>query len=137
MADETFDFKVYSGRGLEFSGSAALVTVKSALGQIGFMARHCQYVGALGTGVAEITSPSGGARKVVISEGFAKFSQGDNLLTILADAVDLPEDQGSRDLSSEIAALKVEVERCALSNDARLPLLSTKLERLSSLAEIR
>jgi F0F1-type ATP synthase epsilon subunit len=137
MAEESFDFKVYSGRGLEFAGSATLVTVKSAHGQVGFMARHCQYVATLGTGVAEFTSNAAGARKVVISEGFAKFSQGENTLTILADAVDLPEDQGARDIAAEIAALKAEIERLGSTNDLQLPLLATRLERLNSLAQIR
>ena len=91
MSDGTFQLKVFSGRGLEVEATVRSANVPSEGGELGFLPNHCEYVGLLSTGIGEYIAASGGstAQKFIASGGIVTFSN--NVLTLLADTVDLPE----------------------------------------------
>lgn len=133
MAAEAFPFRVYSGRGLEFQGEAAMVTIKTQVGEIAILPRHCEYVGNLGTGIATFTLKDGSVKRAIISEGFLKFSQGDNLLTVLADAVDRSEEVSDKSTAAEQAELQVKLTTAGATDSAEWEMINQQIERLRAI----
>ncbi len=85
---ETFELSVVTPQGEALKESVASVTLPSAMGEIGILPNHCEFVGLLGTGILEYSKASGENRKIVVSEGLIQFSN--NKLSITADTTDLP-----------------------------------------------
>jgi len=133
MSDDTFQLKVFSGRGLEVEASVRSVTVPSEVGELGFLARHCDYVGLLSTGIVDYTAVDGASKRCIVSGGICTFA--DNVLTLLADTVDLPESLDLRPLSEDVALLKTELEALSLF-DPEWEVLSQRVARIEALRSL-
>jgi F0F1-type ATP synthase epsilon subunit len=95
MSNGAFQLKVFSGRGLEVEAEVSEAAVPSESGELGFLENHCDYVGLLSTGFVQYTNVGEtSTKRCIVSGGICTFSN--NVLTLLADTVDLPE---SLDLS--------------------------------------
>jgi F0F1-type ATP synthase epsilon subunit len=129
MSERVFQLKVFSGRGLEYEAKAQSAVVYSAVGQLGFYPEHCEYVGLLATGVAECVTESGETVKFVPAGGVCTFK--DNVLTLLADTVDLRESADTAILKQDRGLLEAELANLPLFDPAR-EAVSQKLERMSA-----
>lgn len=90
MADAQFKLMVYSGRGLELETEAAMVTIPSALGEIGFLPNHCDFIGILESGkVAYQTTTKPGEKPETFSVEGGVCTFANNTLRLLADAVEM------------------------------------------------
>jgi len=90
MADSQFKLMVYSGRGLELETSAAMVTVPSAMGEIGFLPNHCDFIGILESGKVayQMTAKPGEKPETFeVEGGVCTFAN--NTLRLLADSVQM------------------------------------------------
>ncbi len=132
MSDGTFQLKVFSGRGLEVEAEVSAATVPSESGELGFLVNHCDYVGLIATGLTQYTdSADNVTRKCIVSGGICTFSN--NVLTLLADTVDLPDDIGSVKISNdEISLMEAELEQLSLFDPA-WEALSQKVARLNAI----
>lgn len=130
MSEGTFQLRVFSGRGLEVEASVRSVTVPSEVGELGFLAHHCDYVGLLSTGITEYVAADGASERCIVSGGICTFA--DNVLTLLADTVDLPESLDLRPLSEDVALLKTELEALSLF-DPEWEVLSQRVARIEAL----
>jgi F0F1-type ATP synthase epsilon subunit len=132
MSEGTFELKVFSGRGLEVEATVSGVTVPSESGELGFLENHCDYVGLIATGVAQYTDArDSSTKKCIVSGGICTFSG--NVLTLLADTVDLPENLGSAKISGdEVALLEAELEQLSLFDPA-WEALSQKVARFNAI----
>lgn len=132
MSDGTFQLRVFSGRGLEVEAKVSTATVPSEGGELGFLENHCDYVGLIATGISQYTDSSDNSNKrCIVSGGICTFSN--NVLTLLADTVDLPEDIGAVKLSGdELALMEAELEQLSLFDPA-WEALSQKVARLNAI----
>jgi F0F1-type ATP synthase epsilon subunit len=132
MSDGTFQLKVFSGRGLEVEATVSAATVPSESGELGFLENHCDYVGLISTGISQYTHAADNTtKKCIVSGGICTFSN--NVLTLLADTVDLPEDVGSVKISAdEISLMEAELEQLSLFDPA-WEALSQKVARLNAI----
>ena len=132
MSDGTFQLKVFSGRGLEVEATVSDVTVPSESGELGFLQNHCDYVGLIATGITQYTDAAdASAKKCLISGGICTFNN--NVLTLLADTVDKPEEIAVTKVSDdELALLEAELEQLSLYDPA-WEVLSQKVSRLQAL----
>jgi F0F1-type ATP synthase epsilon subunit len=133
MADAVFQLKVFSGRGLEFESPATSVVLKSAVGEIGFLAGHREYVGLLSTGIAECVTDAGETVRFVAAGGVCTFK--DEVLTLLADTVDLKESADMGVLKQDESLLATELEGLSLF-DPEWEVVSQKLARIQSVREL-
>jgi F0F1-type ATP synthase epsilon subunit len=134
MAEDTFQFRVFSGRGLEIEATARSVTIPTETGEIGVQANHCDYVGLLGTGLALYeASTDATAKKCLVSGGIITFAN--NTLTLLADTVDNPESLDTTPLSQDVEVLKTELAVLSLF-DPQWEVLSQKVARIEALREL-
>jgi F0F1-type ATP synthase epsilon subunit len=129
MADKLFKLKVFSGRGLEIELEVQSVHLESAVGQLGFYADHREYIGLLATGVLEAVSANDALVRCVPAGGVCTFR--DNVLTLLADTVDLPESVDPAVLKQDCSLLTVELEGLTLY-DPEWEVVSQKLARISA-----
>lgn len=131
MSDGTFQLKVFSGRGLEVEAAVRSVSVPSETGELGFLPNHCEYVGLLSTGIGEyVSSTDGASKRFLASGGIVTFS--DNVLTLLADTVDLPDSLDLKPLSEDISLLKTQLEGLSLF-DPEHEVLSQRVARVEAL----
>jgi F0F1-type ATP synthase epsilon subunit len=127
MSDGTFTLKVFSGRGLEVDAEVRSVNVPSETGELGFLPSHCDYVGLLSTGVAEyVVDGEAGAKRCVVSGGLCTFA--DNILTLLADSVDLPGAADKAAVEENLELLKTRLETLSLF-DPEWEVISQRLAR--------
>jgi F0F1-type ATP synthase epsilon subunit len=134
MAEDTFQLRVFSGRGLEIEASVRSVTIPTEGGEIGVLAGHCEYVGLLGTGLAIYeTSSDATQKKCLVSGGISTFSG--NVLTLLADTVDNPEALDTTPLSQDVELLKTELQALSLF-DPEWEVLSQKVARIEALKQL-
>jgi F0F1-type ATP synthase epsilon subunit len=132
MSDGTFQLKVFSGRGLEVEAQVSTATVPAESGELGFLENHCDYVGLIATGIAQYTDSADNTnKKCIVSGGICTFSN--NVLTLLADTVDLPDEIGSVKISNdEISLMEAELEQLSLFDPA-WEALSQKVARLNAI----
>lgn len=104
---ETIFLKVYTPEGAVLNEKAQSITLQTAEGEIGILPGHARYIGLLGTGMLSYISEGGNRSSIVVSEGFAHFIDG--TLTVLADAVDVPDDATGRNLTVEKQGLLKEL----------------------------
>jgi F0F1-type ATP synthase epsilon subunit len=134
MSEGTFQLKVYSGRGLEVEASVAAVTVPGEGGELGFLPNHCDYVGLLSTGLVEYaTTTDATPRRCVVSGGVCTFNN--NVLTLLADTVDLPDALDLAPLSEDVGLLEAELEALSLFDPER-ELLAQRVARIHALRNL-
>ena len=72
-----------------FSGEAEMVVCRTADGEVGFMADHAPFLGALGIGVVRIHKGGGKVEKAAVHEGFVEVKE--NHCIILSDVAELPD----------------------------------------------
>jgi F-type H+-transporting ATPase subunit epsilon len=131
MAEGTFQLRVFSGRGLEIESPVTSVTIPSEVGEVGILADHCEYVGLLSTGIATYAIGTDGSQKrCLVSGGLATFSN--NVLTLLADTVDNPDNLDTTPLSEDIELLKTELQGLSLF-DPQWEVVSQKVARIEAL----
>jgi F0F1-type ATP synthase epsilon subunit len=132
MSDGAFQLKVFSGLGLEVEATVSGATVPSESGELGFLENHCDYVGLISTGIAQYTDAADSStKKCIVSGGICTFSN--NVLTLLADTVDLPENLGAAKISGdEVALLEAELGQLSLFDPA-WESLSQKVARQQAL----
>jgi F0F1-type ATP synthase epsilon subunit len=135
MSEDRFQLKVFSGRGLEVEATVSGVTVPSESGELGFLENHCDYVGLISTGIAQYNGANDSiSKRCIVSGGICTFSN--NVLTLLADTVDFPENLGADKISGdEIALLQAELEQLSLFDPA-WEALSQKIARQQALKSL-
>ncbi len=133
MADGTFQLKVFSGRGLEFESAVTAVNLKSAVGEIGFLPGHREYVGLLATGIAECVTESGDTVRFVAAGGVCTYK--DDVLTLLADTVDMEESFDASVLEQDEGLLATELEGLSLF-DPEWEVVAQKLARIEAVREL-
>lgn len=135
MSDGTFQLKVFSGRGLEVEAIVSDVTVPSESGELGFLQNHCDYVGLIATGITQYTDVGdSSAKSCLVSGGICTFNN--NVLTLLADTVDKPEEIAVAKVSDdELSLLEAELEQLSLYDPA-WEVLSQKVARLRALQKL-
>jgi F-type H+-transporting ATPase subunit epsilon len=98
-------------------------------GEFGVLPMHVNFLGALKPGI--VTFTEGGTKKrVVISGGYAEVSQ--DVVTILADDAEMPEEVNGQQAAADMATLQEELARGTESAE-----LTEKLLRDLALAEAR
>ena len=70
-----------------YSGEATMVVARTTDGDIGFLANHAPFIGALGIGLVSVHLEGGGVQRVAVHGGFVEVSN--NLVTILSDVAEL------------------------------------------------
>ncbi len=133
MSDGTFQLKVFSGRGLEVEAVALSACVPSESGELGFLPNHCEYVGLLSTGIGEYRAGDGVSRRFIASGGIVTFSN--NVLTLLADTVDLPDMLDTSPLSEDVTLLKAQLEGLSLF-DPEHEALSQRIARIEAIRSL-
>ena len=134
MSNGMFQLKVYSGRGLEVEATVSEVAVPSESGELGFLENHCDYVGILSTGFAHYTAIGGNTpKRCIVSGGICTFTN--NVLTLLADTVDLPESLDLSPLDQDVGLLEAELESLSLFDPER-DLLSQKVARINAIKSL-
>ena len=129
MSDGTFTLRVFSGRGLEAEVEVRSVNVPSEGGELGFLADHRDYVGLLSTGFTEYVAADGVTKKCITSGGVCSFSG--NVLTLLADTVDLPESYDANLLNEDLDTLKLELQGLSLF-DPEWEVVSQRVARIEA-----
>jgi F-type H+-transporting ATPase subunit epsilon len=131
MADGSLQLKVFSGRGLEVEAEVKLVTAPSAVGELGFLPNHCDYVGLLDVGVVEYQPVDGTTPgRFVVTGGLCTFAG--NTLKLLADSVDTLESVDRAKYATDRAEL--EVKKGSMSDlDPEFLLVSQKLARIQAI----
>ncbi|MCO6431272.1 MAG: ATP synthase F1 subunit epsilon [Deltaproteobacteria bacterium] len=106
MAENTFTLRILTPAGQAVQEEVSEVYLPSSRGEIGILPHHAKYTGLLGTGVLSyVRAGSTLLTRIVISEGFCSFAQGE--LNVLADAVDIAENVDRQSvLQSKQEALK-------------------------------
>lgn len=131
MSDGTFHLKVFSGRGLEVEAFVRSARVPSEVGELGFLANHREYVGLLSTGFVEYEKEGVSAQQqCLVSGGICTFK--DNVLTLLADTVDLPESYNESLLSEDLQALQMQLQSLSLF-DPEWEFISRRVARIEAL----
>lgn len=98
-------------------------------GEFGVLPEHVTFLGSLKPGV--VTYTEGGAKKrIVISGGYAEVRQ--DLVTLLADDAELPEEVDAAKAKADVASLLEELAR-----NSEGPEVTEKLLRSLALAEAR
>jgi F-type H+-transporting ATPase subunit epsilon len=101
----TFAFAVISPERSPFEGQVNSVSLRSAGGDIGFLAGHVPYIGVVRISVCEIVPDSGPAQHLAVHGGFVEVAP-DGTVTLLADVVetaeeiDVPRAQAAKDRAS-------------------------------------
>lgn len=129
MSDGTFKLRVFSGRGLEVEATVRSVNVPSLEGELGFLPDHCEFVGLLATGMIEYVGADSTASRCLVSGGICTFNE--NVLTLLADTVDIPGAVDTQMLSEDLDGLRLQLEAMSLF-DPEWEGLSQRVARLDA-----
>ena len=131
---ESFTLKVFTPAGMLLEANVASVAVFTSQGEVGILPQHVNYVALLGTGILQYSLASGGqAQKIVVSGGFCSFDH--ELLTILADAADLPDSVNKASYGNERADLQ-KILQSGDSTDPKWSIAQQKLARIEALDQI-
>lgn len=134
MATASFTFKVFSGRGLEVEETVRSVNVPSQVGELGFLPNHCEYVGLLAAGIVDYISDGSAKRgRCIVAGGVCTFR--DNVLTLLADTVDLPENIDRGTYATGLTELKVKRDQLSL-NDPEWEVVNEQINRISAISTL-
>lgn len=131
MDSNSINLRVLTPSGLVLEERASSVTIPSSNGEIGVLPQHARYNGLLGTGILEFQpSAGGGAKRLVISQGFCNFN-GDTL-SILADYVALADQIDRSTYASERAVLEKTVAE-GNAMEAEHTVAQEKLQRIEAI----
>jgi F-type H+-transporting ATPase subunit epsilon len=79
--------EVVSPERILYSGEATMVVARTTDGDIGFLANHAPFIGALGIGLVSVHLENGNVERIAVHGGFVEVS--DNRVTILSDVAEL------------------------------------------------
>lgn len=130
---EAIQLKVYTPAGEVLSEFVESVTLQNSEGEIGILPGHARYIGLLGTGVLRYLKSDGAGESLVASEGFCHVTE--NIVTVLADRVDLRSDDASANFSAEKAAVQRELQSANLF-DPQWEAKLVELKRLEALERL-
>ena len=85
-----FKLHIYDAEGIFYEGDAEIVTVPSADGQVGIMARHRNEVFSVVPGSLKYRTPDGEEHFAFVSSGMMRIEDGDVL--VLVEDAERPED---------------------------------------------
>jgi F-type H+-transporting ATPase subunit epsilon len=130
----TFAFAVISPERSPFEGQVNSVSLRSAGGDIGFLAGHVPYIGVVRISVCEIVPDSGAPLHLAVHGGFVEVAP-DGTVTLLADVVetgaeiDVARAQAAHDRATAAIAgnpePSPELEAALARADVRLEVAST------------
>lgn len=80
---KTFQFELVSPEKILVSEEVAMVVVPGEAGDFGVLADHAPTLSSIRPGVVTVTSPSGEARRIFVSGGFADVNA--NICSVLAE----------------------------------------------------
>lgn len=86
-----FPFSVVAPDRTVFTGEVSQVTLRSEGGDIGFLAGHVPFIGAVQVCVCEITPAEGAPLRLAVHGGFVEVGP-DGAVTLLAGVVETPEE---------------------------------------------
>ncbi len=130
----TFRLKVFSPAGLVHDDVVSEVILPGSNGEVGLLPEHAQYTTLLGTGILSYQSAGeGSVVRLVISEGFASYSDG--TLTILADSADRDEDIDRDHYADNRTELSKTLEE-GYSEDPEWKLARVKLSRIEAIDQL-
>jgi F-type H+-transporting ATPase subunit epsilon len=87
----SFAFAVVSPERQAFEGEVSSVSLRSAGGDIGFLAGHVPYIGVVRVSVCEIVPDHGEPLRLAVHGGFVEVAP-DGTVTLLADIVERAEE---------------------------------------------
>lgn len=126
MAD--FPFSVVAPDRTVFSGDVSQVSLRSEGGDIGFLAGHVPFIGAVEICVCEITPTGDAPRLLAIHGGFVEVAP-DGAVTLLASVVETPEE-------IDVARARAAAERASAGGDEDADATSAQA-RARARAEVR
>lgn len=134
MPNDSFTLEIISPRGVVVSEPASEVKLKASDGEIGVLTHHQKYAGLLGTGVLEYYDSHGTHKRLVACEGFCNFAA--DKLTILTEAVDLPDEINPADYDQQRPLLQKIVEGKGEETHPQRLLAHKSLERLAAIDKL-
>ena len=122
-----FDLEIVTPDGVEFSGKAESIILRTEDGDVQILAGHVNYMASLGTGRAKLTV--GGVERVAaVSGGFVTVSDGEVKLVAVtfefSDDIDLERAKRAKERAEELVRNS--------KNDKELVLAKAKLKRAIS-----
>ena len=122
-----FDLEIVTPDGVEFSGKAESIILRTEDGDVQMLAGHVNYMASLGTGRAKLTA--GGVERVAaVSGGFVTVSGGEVKLVAVtfefSDDIDLERAKRAKERAEELVRNS--------KNDKELVLAKAKLKRAIS-----
>jgi F-type H+-transporting ATPase subunit epsilon len=105
--------EVVSPERILYSGEATMVVARTTDGDIGFLANHAPFIGALGIGLVSVHFENGTVERIAVHGGFVEVS--DNRVTILSDVAELPDQIDVR--RAEEAKARAEADLARLPAD--------------------
>lgn len=83
-----FDFEMVTPERVLVAGEAELASMRSAVGEIAFLAHHVPYIGALVPCVVKVERPDGSTELIAAHGGFVEVV--DEKVTVLASVAETP-----------------------------------------------
>lgn len=116
----TFNLRITTPDGLEYEGEVERLRIRMVDGDLGFLANHMDYVGAVGAGEAAITTADGETRYAACIGGmFAMIHNEANLIATTfewADEIDLERAKRAKEAAeARIAAAKDDAKELMLA----------------------
>lgn len=106
----TFELQIVTPDGLIFEGEAQKVFCRTIAGDVCILARHCDYMTALGMGEARVTLPDDSVRRAACIGGMLAVTGGKVRLVATtwewAEEIDKARAEASRQRAEEILARK-------------------------------
>ena len=133
MAD-AIRLKVYTPVGVILEDTVQSVTLQNSEGEIGILPGHARYISLLGTGILTYVKSGGETRKLIASEGFCHFIDGE--LVVLADHVDLPSQVGKIDVGKEKEVLNKELQQANFF-EPKWDIKVSQLKRLEAIEKLQ
>lgn len=138
----TFSFAVVSPERQAFEGDVTSVSLRSAGGDIGFLAGHVPYIGVVRISVCEIVPDHGDTLRLAVHGGFVEVAP-DGAVTLLADVVERAEEidvartQAARDRAASVSSPEPdpEVEAALARAETRLEVAAPAVGSSSGRAE--
>ncbi len=122
-----FDLEIVTPDGVEFSGKAESVILRTEDGDVQILAGHVDYMASLGTGRAKLVA-GGAERTAAVSGGFVTVSRGEVKLVAVtfefSDDIDLERAKRAKERAEELIR--------NAKNDKELVLAKAKLKRAIS-----
>jgi F-type H+-transporting ATPase subunit epsilon len=108
--------EVVSPERILYSGEATMVVARTTDGDIGFLANHAPFIGALGIGLVSVHLENGTVERIAVHGGFVEVS--DNRVTILSDVAELRDQIDVRRAEEAKARAEADLQRLAADEQA-------------------